>query len=190
MKKNDVERTITLTGITPIMFDRYAGDNKTALRTDQKLYLDRQNQIVLPAINIMSLLSAQNTPSAPKRFLDSREYKKVALAILSYTSIAPQEIPFIREEKPIVFDEFGTDEVDKSSGCWIHYSVARLEKGIPNPKVRPVLPLPWRLKFTLSYFANDDVSEEQIQNLLIKSGRAIGLGTFRGVFGKFSVDWR
>jgi len=181
-------RKVTLRGLVDIMFDRYAGDNKTELRVDQKLYLNGKNQIVLPALNLVSLLTAQNTPSAPKRFLDSRKYKAVAQAILSYTAIGPAQIPFLRDGKPVVFGAFGDNDEDKKSGCYIRNDVARLDKGIPNPKVRPVLPLPWSLEFELTYFKNSDVSESQIQNLLIEGGRAIGLGTFRGVFGKFAVD--
>jgi hypothetical protein len=183
-----VTRSITLRGITDIMFDRYAGDNKTQLRPDQKMYLmGDKRQLVLPSLNVVSLLSAQNTPSAPKRFLDSRTYKKVAQAILSFTAIEPFEIPFLRNGKPIFFGEFGADEIDPQSGVYVNHGVARLDKGIPNPKERPTLPMPWSLAFKLHYYPNDEVQEETIQNLLIKAGVAIGLGTFRGVFGKFEV---
>jgi hypothetical protein len=182
-------RKITLTGLTPIMFDRYAGDNKTQLTPDQKLYLNAKRQIVLPATNIMSLLTASNTPSAPKRFLDARTYKKTAAGILSYTNIAPYEIPFLRDGEPIVFGGFDSDGRDATSGCFIHHGVARLEKGIPNPKARPTLPTPWTLQFDLSYRQNPDVTEEMVLNLLDWSGAAIGLGTFRGVFGKFVTTW-
>lgn len=179
--------SVTLTGLTDIMFDRYAGDNKTTLRVDQKLYLDKDNRIVLPSLNIMSLLSAQNTRSAPKRFLDSRKYKAVAEAILSYVQITPFEIPFIRDGKPIVFTGLDADGIDKNAQVYTHHGVARLDKGIPNPKERPVLGVPWELRFTLSMFRNDEVQEETVQNLLIRGGVAIGLGTFRGVYGKCQV---
>jgi len=186
MKTTDILRKITLTGISDIMFDRYAG-NQTELRPDQKLYLQSDNTICLPSANILSLLSAQNTPSAPKRFLDSRKYKQIAAALCSFVGIDPMEIPFLREGQPIVFSGFDAQERDPKSGCYIHRAVARLKNGIPNPKVRPVLPLPWELRFTLTLFENDEVKEETVQNLLVKSGVAIGLGTFRGVYGKFQV---
>ena len=187
MKTNEILRKVVLTGNRHITFDRYAGDNRTELPTDQRLYLMAGNVICLPSLNIMSLLSAENTPSAPKRFLDARQYKKVAAAIRSFVTISEFEIPFLRDGKPIVFGVFGEDGVDKLSGCYISRSVARLEKGIPHPKVRPVLPTPWELRFTLEISANEEVSEDMIQNLLVRSGPAIGLGTFRGVYGKFRV---
>jgi len=151
------------------------------------MYLDSQNHVTLPSLNLMSLLSAQNTMSAPKRFLDSRKYKGVAQAILSFVSIDPELIPFLRDGKPVVFNGFGEDGIDHSSGIYIRKDVARLDKGIPNPKSRPVLPMPWELDFTLQFFKNDEVKEETVQNLFIRAGVALGIGTFRGVFGKFIV---
>ena len=32
-----------------------------------------------------------------------------------------------------------------------------------------------------------EIKEQEIKNLLTEGGMAIGLGTFRGVFGKFEV---
>ena len=188
MKTQDITRKVTLTGVTDIMFDRYAGDNQTELRPDQKLYLTKDGTICLPSINVLSLLSAQNTPSAPKRFLDSRKYKQVAAALCSYVTVGPMEIPFLRDGKPIVFGGFDEREHDPESRCYVLRHVARLPKGIPNQKTRPVLPLPWALQFTLNLYQNDEVQEEMVQNLLVRSGPAIGLGTFRGVFGKFRVS--
>jgi hypothetical protein len=191
MKSKDITRKVTLTGICDIMFDRYAGDNQTELRPDQKLYLMADGTICLPSANILSLLSAENTPSAPKRFLDSRKYKSVANAIRSFVTIPEMEIPFLREGKPIVFGGFDSTEHDPLSGCYVKRSVARLKNGIPNPKVRPVLPTPWELQFTMMLYANEEVQEETVQNLLVRSGVSIGLGTFRGVYGKFQVtNWQ
>jgi hypothetical protein len=46
-----ITKDITLTGLTSILFDRYAGDNKTQLAPEQKLYL--QGKIVtMPSMNI------------------------------------------------------------------------------------------------------------------------------------------
>jgi len=186
---SETTRKVTLVGLNDIMFDRYAGDNKTNLTPEQKLYYGPDGKtVVLPAANILSLLTAQNTPSAPKRFLDSRSYKKVAQALLSYLAIGPQLIPLTRNGKPIVFNGFGDEEEDRAAGIYIHRCVARLDKGIPNPKVRPTVKTPWELRFDLTLFKNDDVGEEMVVNLLVKAGIGIGLGTYRGVFGKFKVE--
>lgn len=183
-----IKRSVKLCGLTDIMFDRYAGDNSTKLEPHQKLYLKPGTKIIgLPAVNIMSLLSAHNTNSAPKRLRDARQFKKIANACLSYVMIAPDFIPFLRDDKPIEFGRFEAD-ADSVSGAYVHRAVARLDKGIPNPKERPVLPLPWSLQFDFTMYPNKEIKEQEILNLLEEGGRALGLGTFRGVFGKFFVD--
>ena len=80
-------------------------------------------------------------------------------------------------------------EVDKLSGAYIHRTVARLEKGIPNPKARPVVPCPWEIEFGLTLYPTREITEQEIVNLFDEGGRALGLGTFRGVFGKFVVEY-
>lgn len=134
-----VKRLVRLEGRADIMFDRYAGDNSTQLEPHQKLYLNPTDgrTIGLPAVNIMSLLSAHNTNSAPKRLRDKRKFKDIANACLSYVTVSPAFIPLLRNGAPIRFGSFNAKEIDDESGCYIHRAVARLDKGIPNPKVRP-----------------------------------------------------
>ena len=98
-----------------------------------------------------------------------------------------QYIPFYRDDKLIEIGKF-TGEKDEKSGLYLDRRVARLDKGIPNPKERPVLPLPWSLSFRLTIFPNKEIKEQEIKNLFTEGGIAIGLGTFRGVFGKFMVE--
>ncbi len=190
-----ITRRVLLGGLTDIMFDRYAGDNDTKLQWEQKVYLaPESSQLVLPTTNIVSFLSAHNTNSAPKRLRDPRKYKAIANACLSFVQILgadehPGYINFLKEGRPIEVGDFGVEQ-DERSGIYLHRSVARLDKGIPNPKERPVLPLPWELEFGLTIFPNQEIKEQDIQNLFDQGGLAIGLGTFRGVFGKFRiVDW-
>lgn len=184
-----IKREVILCGMKDIMFDRYAGDNKTQLEPNQKFYLqptDGYPVIGLPAANIMSFLSAHNTNSAPKRLRDKRKYKDIANACLSFVDIEQSFIPLLRNGEPIRFGGF-KDDKDEMSGAYIHRSVARLDKGIPNPKVRPVIPAPWEIAFTLSIFPNKEIQEQEIINLFEDGGRALGLGTFRGVYGKFYI---
>ena len=188
-----ITRKVRLCGIKDVMFDRYPGDNSTKLEPHQKLYLapttsDELPVIGVPAVNIISFLSAHNTNSAPKRLRDSRQFKKIANACLSFVDIHETFIPLLGEDnQPIRFGGFDPDK-DPVSGAYIHRSVARLDKGVPNPKVRPVVPLPWALEFTLSILPNREIKEQEVLNLIDEGGRALGLGTFRGVFGKFFVE--
>lgn len=184
-----ITRNVVLEGMTDIMFDRYAGDNSTKLEPWQKLYLKpgESREVCIPSTNIMSFLSAHNTNSAPKRLRDKRKYKDIANACLSFVSIKEALIPLQRDGKPIVLGKLDDDH-DPLSGIYIHRSVARLDKGIPNPKVRPVVPLDWSVAFTLQIWPNKEIKETELQNLIEEGGRAIGLGTFRGVFGKFRIS--
>jgi hypothetical protein len=188
-----VDRDVLLVGLTPIMFDRYAGDNSTKLEWHQKLYYVPETAIVsLPTSNIGSFLSAHNTNSAPKRLRDKRQYKDICNACLSFVMVTSpgehaQYVPFLRDGKPIITGTFGPER-DPKSGIYLDRRVARLDKGIPNPKERPVLGLPWSLRFKLSILPNKEIKEQEIHNLFAEGGLAIGLGTFRGVFGKFRIE--
>lgn len=185
-----LKRSVVLRGLVPIMFDRYAGDNQTQLDPHQKMYYGEDlRTLVLPATNISSFLSSINTTSAPKRLL-GKKGNAVAQACLSYVQISPFLIPITRDGKPIVFGAFKGDR-DPDTGIFIHRSVARLPKGVPNPKVRPVLPCPWEVAFDLTIYPNNEIKEEMLQKLFKEGGLALGLGTFRGVFGKFEVlSWK
>jgi len=187
--KEEILRKVMLSGIADIMFDRYAGNNETELPPERKMYFAADGKtLILPSANIVSFLSAQNTPSAPRRLLDPRKYKKIASAFLSYTSVSPMEIPFMRKGKPITFSGFTSRG---EGGIYIDERVARLPKGIPNPKVRPVLSLPWDLNFEITLFPNEDFGEELLHDMFVRGGIALGLGTFRGVYGKFKVsEWK
>lgn len=179
-KSRQIERKVVLSGITPILFDRYSGNNKEQLSVMDKVYTDG-GLLVLPSINILSFLSSQNTESAPQRVV-GRGYKEVAKAALSYVTIQPYNIPFLRNGKPI--------EVEKAE-LQIHYSVARIMKGklaVPNPKERPMLILPWDLEFTIGLFETPELNEVLLRKLFEIGGIAIGLGTFRGAYGKFKVS--
>ena len=182
-------KQVTLTGLTEILFDRYAGDNTTQLPPEQKLYLLPGNIVALPALNILSFLSAVNTESAPKLLFDLRKYKPIASAMLASTIITPSAIPFLRDDKPIVFGEFDADGLDQLSGIRIVRHVARLEKGIPNPKVRPMLGLPWALKFEIALLPHPGLSLEIVEKLFVEGGVRLGMGTFRKAFGKFAFAW-
>ena len=189
---NTITRRVALKGLAPVMFDRYAGDNQTKLSWEQKIYLKNgTSELCLPTLNLSSFLTAHNTNSAPKRLRDKRVYKSICNAILSFVSITAtdgdtESIPFLRDGKPITVGAF-TDRLDPESGIYLHRAVARLDKGIPNPKERPVLPLPWEIEFDLTIFPNKEIKEQEIKNLIAEGGMAIGWGTFRGVFGKFEI---
>ena len=186
------QRHVCIDGVTPIMFDRYAGDKDTRLEWHQKIYVKPgTSTLSIPTLNIVSFFTAHNTNSAPKRLRDVRKYKAIANSILSFTTITAvngdaEYIPFLRDGEEIQVGTFEEDR-DPVSGLKLHQAVARLDKGIPNEKERALLPLPWSLEFMLTIYPNREIKEQEIKNLLAEGGMAIGLGTFRGVFGKFHI---
>lgn len=194
MKKNGlqdvIERSITLTGIRPLMLDPYAGDNKTQLQPEQKMYfLPDGKSLCIPAKNLTSFLSATNSNSAAKSF-GGKQYAALANALRCFVAISPARIPLTREGKPIVFHGF-TNDRDDEDGIYVDRDVARLAKGVPNPKVRPVVELPWELGFTLQIFKNDVFDEVLLKSLVERGGLSIGMGTFRGTYGKFLIErWK
>jgi hypothetical protein len=176
-----IRRKVKLVGLTPIMFDRYSGNNKETLHVSDKCYKDNEGCLVLPSVNILSFLSAQNTESATQRVV-GRGYKEVCKSALSYIQIYPIEIPFLREGRKIKADD---------DNLKINVSVAKIMKGklaIPNPKERPLLETPWYLEFELTLQETPELNENLLKKIFEIGGNAIGLGTFRGVYGKFKVD--
>jgi len=189
--------SVHLVGQRPIMFDRYPGDNQTKLRPADKVYLGQDGEtLVLPSENVMSFLGAVNTDSAPKLVTDLRKYKALAKALMGFVAVNEPEIPFMRDGKSIKFvgrDMLlnDPDACDEEAKVYISRAVPRLQKGVPNPNRRPVLELPWELRFTLTAFQHPDPGINVMESLYAcfdRGGKCIGFGTYRGVYGKFSIE--
>jgi|688.fasta_scaffold595981_1 hypothetical protein len=168
-----------LIGVRPLMFDRYAGDNNTQLPVHEKMYLDQDRRLTLPAVNLFSMLCAENTKSVCRQFF-GKSGKTIGLGMASYVTISPFEIPICDDSGPIVFTGFNKQVYE-------HRTVARLAKGVPNPKHRPVVAMPWNLQFTLQYIENKYCSLENLRQALTMGGM-LGVGTFRPFFGRYEVE--
>lgn len=167
-----------LSGLRPMMFDRYAGDNSTQLPPQEKMYLTDDHRLTIPAINIFSLLTAENGKSVCRQFF-GKTGKTIGLGIASYVSIEPFDILVYDDDGVITFTEW-------NKKISVHKAVARLAKGIPNPKERPLLALPWHLDFTLTYQENKYCTLENLRQAVVMGG-TLGLGTFRPFFGRYEV---
>ncbi len=179
MKQTQVNKiAVEFEGVRPMMFDRYAGDNNTSLPVPEKMYLEGRH-LIMPSTNIYSLLCAKNGESVCKRFFGGTAGKDIGLGISSYTSIEPFEIPILCNGKQIEFNGFNEQ-------IFIHHGVARLLHGVPNPKERPTLALPWTIKFEMEYIENKLCTLENLRQALAKGG-IIGLGTFRPYFGRYEL---
>lgn len=179
MGQNASNYLVRLEGLRPMMFDRYAGDNSTQLPTAEKLYLSSDQHLMLPSLNVLSLLTAENTKSVCRQFF-GKVGKTVALGISAFVTIDPDDIPILGlADTRIRFEGWNAQ-------LSIHKAVARLPKGIPNPKERPVLALPWSVVFTMTYTENKYCTIENLRQALDWGG-VLGLGTFRPYFGRYSL---
>lgn len=169
---------VQLSGLRPMMFDRYAGDNNTQLPPQEMMYLDQEGRLTIPALNIFSLLAAENTKSVCKQFF-GKQGRTIAMGIGAYIDIDPYEIIIKDDNGPIVFSGFNEQ-------IRVHQAVARLPKGVPNPKKRPVLVLPWHLSFSVIYQENRQCTLENLRQAF-NYGGILGLGTFRPYFGRYKV---
>jgi hypothetical protein len=160
------------------MFDRYAGDNNTQLPTAERMYLLPNGQLTIPSLNVFSLLAAENTKSVCRQFF-GKHGKTIALGISSYVNIEPFDIPLHDDTGPIVFTGWNTQIAE-------HTAVARLAKGVPNRKTRPVLALPWAIDFTVDYTENPHCTLENLRQAFDRGG-TLGLGTFRPYFGRYEL---
>jgi len=173
---------VKLDGIRPIMFDRYVSMNSET-PPEQKFYLGQDGKsLMFPTANISSFLSADLTESATKRVI-GRKWRSVAKAALSYVDFDQLEIPIMREGECLTLD---------NSNYIIDRRVARVKKTgaliVPSEKIRPVLNTPWSLTFNLTLYDNDELNEQTLRRIFEDGGISIGLGTFRGIFGKFKVS--
>ncbi len=177
---NSIKIDVSVKGIRPIMFDRFVS-MKMELSPMEKAYVV-DNKLVFPAKNIMSFLSAQTTESSPKRLM-GRKWKTIAKAALSYVTIEPYNIFFLDDKNKTI-------DAD-SSQIEIHVDNSKIKNGVlivPQEKHRPVLNLPWNLKFELTLFENPDLNEAVLRRLFEEGGIPIGFGTYRGLYGKFIVQ--
>jgi hypothetical protein len=194
---------IILEGTKAIMFDRFTSTKAKAVQVPDKLYLsdpdaDGNQTVYLPYLNIMSFLSATNTASAPKKVLDKKVYKDFGGDCLSHIDIQPLKIPFARLADEVSVSDFVVldhkakealvlKHKDDVSKIYVDHSVARLNKGIPNDKIRPVVPLPWFLHFTVEFTETENLTPDQLQNVMRAGGKIVGLGTWRPVYGQFKI---
>jgi hypothetical protein len=176
--------TALLRGIRPIMFDRYAGDNKTKLPVMEKFYTTPSGCLVIPILNVYSLLAAQNTPSVAKRFY-GKQARDVALGVMSFVSIEAVNDDTLNAP---ILDKDGKAYTLQDSRVEILQHVARLKDGVPNPKERPMLPTGWQIKLQFNYQENTLLSLPCLQTM-VEQGGILGLGTFRPIFGRYSVEW-
>ena len=174
-----------LVGIRPILFDRYGGDNKTKLDNHDKGYRNEAGEYGIPVLNLFSMLAAQNTPSVAKRFY-GKQGREVALGVMSFVNIEATD-----GDDPMfmpILDENGKTYTAKDQRVKVLAHVARLKDGIPNPKERPMIPKGWSVRFIAELQDNTILNVPTLKKM-VEQGGILGLGTFRPIFGRYTVEW-
>lgn len=174
---------ITLKGLRPLLFDRYAGNEAKLLPID-KVYWNKDGTAVMPAINLYSGLTAENSKSVCKMFY-GKKAKPMGVSVANQLRIEAYEIPLLYEDKEISRDDFD----DKFT---VVNHVARINKAgtaIPNPKERPQLDIPWSLSFDVAFtaIANSEVNWDVMIQMFDQLG-TLGLGTYRPLYGQFNMS--
>lgn len=172
---------VKFTGVKPLLFDRYAGSNEAKLEPIDKVYWHNE-RAVMPQINIYSALSAENSKSVAKMYF-GKKAKPIGMAIQNGLMIDTDFIPILQDGEEVLAKDFG-------KRFTIEHHVARINKSgtaIPNPKERPSLDVPWTLEFGIQFIPNGELTWEVMQQCFQYCG-VIGLGTYRPLYGGFSVE--
>lgn len=170
---------VELVGLRPMLFNRYPGDNNTKLPAMEKMYLTKDMGLIIPSVNLYSLLCAENGKSVCKMFF-GKQGKNIGLGIASYTAIEEFDIPLLGvDKKQIVFSGW-------NSQIYPVNHVARLKNGVPCPVERPRVDLPWSLVFNMQYQENKLCTLENLRQALTMGG-ILGLGSFRPYYGRYEM---
>lgn len=186
--KNIRRYSLTLVGVSALLTDPMNDDVLNALRTgdkleidktrtleeicESKLYLDDDGQITMPASNMLACLNAAGG------FFDYPKTKKKLST--GATSLIPS---FLRiEGEYLEFSHEGW-KPDQRRG--------RLPNGTATSVVRPKFKS-WSIKLNIQLDDNEPIKIPTVLALFEKAGKASGLGSFRpsckGAFGQFDIE--
>ena len=169
------------------MFDRFIDHSAEKRPAEQKLYLLDGNQVILPAENILSGFLCGTDPKGCAKVFEGKKGADYIRMMMAHTVITPDAIPFLDSNmKPVKFTKFGAGSPFK-----IVTAAARTKKGSLSIKQeaqdRPLLTMPWHLKFGIKLFVNTAVDENKLHNYFDRGGIEIALGTWRPRYGRFMV---
>jgi len=175
---------VRLDGLSDIMFDRFIDYSTEPRPAEQKLYLSGDNQVVLPAENIMSFLFGEN-PQGCAKWFEGKKGKQYIQIGMSHVFIDPLIISFKTKKASITFKDFDNKQFQ------IYWASGRTKKGNlsvkQEMKARPILKLPWSLEFLITIVKNSFIDETKLYNWFVVGGMQIALGTYRPRFGRFEI---
>jgi len=178
---------MVLRGVTALLTDPMSDDTLNALRTGEKvqidkqrslsdicktkLYLDDAGEITMPTANMLAALNY-----AGKFF----KYDRMKSLATGTTSLIPS---FLRIEGEFLKFTHEGWKPDQRRG--------RLDNGTAVSVVRPKFKT-WSVELTFQLDDSEPIKIETVVPLFAKAGKASGLGSFRpsckGAFGQFDVE--
>lgn len=180
MKKQEI--AVTISGLAPIMFDRFYDQSKTERAPKDKFYL-HENSIVLPVNNLIAFLTCQRTGCA--RVFEGKGWMDYYRACQSFLRIHEADVLQFEDDKgkPVVFDDF-----EKKTYIYTTNVLVGTGKNISRNTIsRPVLRMPWQIKCNLILFENKLITPQKAEEWFRVGGVLIGLGNGRPRFGRFEV---
>lgn len=173
---------VMLTGLTPIMFDAFRGQEE--LPPEKKLYLNPDGKtVILPASNIVGFLTSKSSHSCLRVFADSKDWKTRGPEIVGNISVDPLRIPLLNDDHPITFDGKWSDKI---------YLDERMARPSATARViarRPVIDIPWKAEFNLTINPTEYVTVSRVKDWFVRGGISVGIGAYRPMFGRFEVEF-
>lgn len=182
IKKIQVE----LISLSDILFHKFIDHSKEKRPPEQLLYLDQDNNVVLPQSNIRSFLFRENSPAGCAKTFEGKKGKEYIRVGQGKIFIEESIIPFMEKNKPIKFTGFKNKFYILEEAGVTKGSGSNVIKQEITP--RPVMKHPWSLFFTISIIENVLIDENKLYNWFMAGGLQITLGSYRPVFGKFTVN--
>ena len=180
---------VTLTGSTPLMFNRQISpapskDIDPKKLAAMKLHVDLKGKPCMPKILLM------------RGFIGGGRYIQYK-GVVNFTKGNAPKLTSIVTSCMDIEEEYcpitpSTWELDAQPFN------AHSDKAVTRPgdAIRPRFPRGWKISFTLAYDTDDRlITEEKIRAIVETTGKKIGLGSYRventGWYGKFTItEWK
>ncbi len=180
--------SVKLVGLASLVFHKFIDHSKEVRPPEQHIYLDENNTVVIPASNIMSFLTRKKKPFGCAKVFEGRRGESYCQIVDSHVIVRPDVIPILNgDEKEIVFQGFDAGwDILKEAGTVQSSSGGNTIKQEIYP--RPMLLLPWALRFEIDLIENRLINQAKLRNWFEAGGLIIALGNYRPRYGRFYVE--
>ena len=154
---------VTLNGLTPIMMDAFRGQEE--IPPEQKLYYGPDKKtLILPASNIIGFLTSKSSHSCLRVFTSNKDWKTRSPEMVGNVYVDPVDIPFLSDGEPVLFDGKFNEKV------YLDERMARPSNTARVMARRPVISLPWSLRFDITFNETEFVTEARIKDWFLRGG--------------------